>query len=45
MININNINYKKVMFNPVINDDILKSIKEEDEDIDTIIMLFSSLSL
>lgn len=41
---INNINYKKVMFNPVINEEVLKSIEEEN-DIDIITMLFSSLSL
>ena len=41
---INNINYKKVMLNPVINGEVLKSIQEED-DIDIITMLFSSLSL
>ena len=41
----NNTNYKKVMFNPVIHTDIMTSIKEEEEELEVMTILFSSLSL
>lgn len=35
----------KIMFNPAIHTDIMSSIKEEDEEFEVMLILFSSLTL
>lgn len=35
----------KIMFNPAIHNDIMASIKEEDEELEVMTILFSSLTL